>query len=76
LPISQQKIIRSAKQNYHYLTKDTIWLQTCLHVRNAPSPWIPENEGINQNHKSGVNKTEHNRKWGSVNWEEALQQKA
>lgn len=32
----------------------------CLNVRNAPSPCIPENGGINQNHKSGANKIEHN----------------
>jgi hypothetical protein len=33
-------------------------------VRNAPSPWIPENEGVKQNYKSGVNKTEHNQPRG------------
>jgi hypothetical protein len=33
-------------------------------VRNAPSPCIPENGGVNQNHKSGVNKTEHNQPKG------------
>jgi len=64
LPTSQQKITGLAKQNYHYLTKDTIWLQNCLNVRNAPSPCILENGGINQNHKSGVNKTEHNQPRG------------
>jgi len=36
----------------------------CLNVRNAPSPCIPENGGINQNHKSGVNKTEQNQPRG------------
>lgn len=35
----------------------------CLNVRNAPSPCSPEN-GINQNHKSGVNKIEHNQPRG------------
>ena len=64
LPTSQWKITGSAKQNYHYLTKDTIWLQNCLSVRNAPSPCIPENGGINQSHKSGVNKMEHNQSRG------------
>jgi hypothetical protein len=37
---------------YHMVAK-------CLHVRNAPCLGIPENGSINKNHKSGVNKTEH-----------------
>jgi hypothetical protein len=64
LPTSQRKTTGSVKQNYHYLTKDTIWLQNCLNVRNAPSPCNPENGGINQSHKSEINKIEHNQPRG------------
>jgi hypothetical protein len=42
---------------YHMVAK-------CLNVRNAHCLGIPECGGINKNHKSGVNKTEHHQPKG------------